>query len=82
MKYLVVVRHAMDDIPIHLCDDRNEALARAGAVDPDNPEHSTTPEYWGVDASTPMFVAIVTFGDDGKPVSVENVRNLDEESDG
>ena len=79
MKYLVMVRHCMDDIPIHLCDSREEALVRAGAIDPDNLEHPTTPEYWESDASTPMFVAIVTFGDDGIPVSVDNVRSFDEE---
>lgn len=78
MKYLVIVRHTMDDIPIHLCDTKEEALVRAGAIDPDNPEHPTTPEYWGTDASTPMFVGIVTFDDTGKAIEVENVLDLED----
>lgn len=79
MKFLVIVRHAMDDIPIHLCDTKQEALVRAGAIDPDSLEHPTNPDYWNTDASTPMHVAIVAFDDGGSPISVENVRSFENE---
>ncbi len=79
MRFLVVCRHTMDDIPIHLCESREEALVRAGALDVDSEEHPINPEYWDTDASTPCSVAIIEFNDAGIPVKIEVVRSFDSE---
>jgi hypothetical protein len=70
--YLVLLRHTMDDLPIGLYADRDEALLECGRIggSPDNgmPTKEIRDVY-ETDCSTPVSVCVVRFVN-GKPVEV------------
>lgn len=73
--YLVVWRHNMDDVPIRLCLDRDDALEIARHT-----PFSTGYKIAGrlnIDCSTPVCFAVYEF-QDGRPVGVHIVQREDD----
>jgi hypothetical protein len=84
--HLVVIRHSMDDIPFKLCtgdDSLAEALRSAKALrekydaEFEGDSFCVTPRYFGVDASTPINVAIVEFDEDGMAIGIVETVELE-----
>lgn len=75
--YLVILSHGMDDVPIRLFDDRDEAFAFAETMSWDVPEELTQ-RLELPDCDTPCTITITTFAD-GSPISNVVVRDAFEE---
>lgn len=75
MKYLLIKRFAMDDVPVLLTDSLGEADRQAKEIESDMESgdvHATKAEQdlMELDIGTELIsVGIVTFGEDGKPIS-------------
>lgn len=72
--YLVVYRCTMDDLPVGILDNHQDAVDLANEQSLENPpEHI---EYiLGLDASSPHSVGIIKF-ESGRPVSYETVQDF------
>jgi len=71
--YLVVLRHTMDDIPLLLTSDEQEAIDFAKTVGPDYGEREKI--TLNTDCGTPVIVAIYPFLD-GKLVGMREVKDF------
>lgn len=77
MRYLVVLSHTMDDIPIRLFKDRDEALDFADDLPWEAPA-DLLQRLERPDCSTPCNVSIVLFNDEGIPISQVIVKEYEE----
>ncbi len=59
--FLVMLRHSMDDLPLFLTGDREEAMDFARKVTEDSGEHEK--EVLRLDASTPISAQVYEFKD-------------------
>lgn len=75
--YLVTLSHGMDDVPIRLFDDRDEAFAFAETMWWDVPD-DLSQRLELPDCDTPAVISITTFGD-GVPISHVIVREAIDE---
>jgi len=73
LQYLVVLQQSMDDVPIRLTDDRNEAMLTAMNAPEDGRAPRMIVEALGVNETSPFCVSIITFRN-GIPVNREIVR--------
>lgn len=71
--YLVLYRCTMDDLPVAISTDWNEALAIAMGLSDTPPEEPQN--ILGLDATTPHSVAIVTFIG-GQPAGIDTVQDF------
>lgn len=78
MQYLVILSHTMDDIPIRLFEDRDEALAFADGLPWEAPS-DLMQRLELPDCSTPASVTIVVFNNEGLPISRVIVKEYDDE---
>lgn len=77
MFYLVMLVHHMDDLPVFLTTDRDEAIERASQMD-EMPSFEIR-ELFNTDCSTPVCVKIVTFSQ-GVPVAVNVVKEFNDDT--
>ena len=77
--YLVNLCHGMDDVPMGLFQDRDEAFAFANSIGWDVPE-AMIQRLQLPNCSTPCVITITTF-DGQTPISRVVVRNYDDEDD-
>lgn len=79
MMYLVVIRHSMDDVPVLLTADKAEADALTDGILPEAVQHHTDryDELAGIDASTPVCMALLTFDAKGQLMHVRVGKDLD-----
>ncbi len=76
--YLVVVRHALDDLPVLLTADRTAAMAAAETATPNSGDPAA--DVLGIDVSTPGHVALYTF-EDGVLTDASEVKDFDDEAE-
>ena len=77
LQYLVTIQHSMDDVPVFLTDDRNEAMLAAHNAPDDGMIPKKILRALGMSGpSTPGYVSIITFMD-GIPVNREIVREYE-----
>ena len=69
--YLVMLCHSMDDIPVALCESKEEAEAIASERGWDLTEDER--RIFGIDCDSPAVIKIVQFVD-GKPIASDHVR--------
>lgn len=74
-RWLVVLRHEMDDLPLYLVDDKDSAERLAKAVKPEQGELMAS--LFGVDSSTPVSVWVIQFAG-MRPEAAYQVKNFDE----
>jgi len=72
-QYLVVLRHAMDDLPLQFCDTMGLAVEVAEATEAEPTEFIR--DVYGVDADSPCNVSVVTFCN-GRAVKSEIVKTF------
>jgi hypothetical protein len=73
--YLVIYRCCLDDLPIGILTDYQDAVDLANEQDADNiPEHIQN--ILGLDASSPHSVAIITFDESGRPENLEVIQEF------
>ncbi len=74
MQYLVMLVNTQDDVPIAMCNTRDEAVALAHHIDgmPTEPICN----LFQVDCSTPVCVKVVSFDARGIPTQVDVVRSF------
>lgn len=75
--YLVTLSHGLDDMPMRLFLDRDEAFSYATTL-PWMPSEEYLRRLELPDCSTPCVISICTFRD-GEPISHVIVRNYDDE---
>lgn len=73
--YLVVWRHTLDDIPIRLCSDRDEAFDLAMST-PFSTGYKIAGRL-GIDCSSPVCFRVYEF-EDGRPVGIHFVEREDD----
>lgn len=78
--YLVNLCHAMDDVPMRIFDDVDEAFDFAISLSWDVPEEMLQ-RLQLPECSTPCCITVTTFKD-GEPISRVVVRDYDSECDG
>ena len=77
LQYQVTIHHSMDDVPIFLTDDRNEAMLAAHNAPDDGMIPKKILRALGMSGpSTPGYVSIITFRN-GIPVNREIVREYE-----
>ena len=70
--FLVVLRHAMDDLPIRLFETMDDAVAFARRVK--GTPTARIRRVFECDGSTPCSVAVVEFSAPGDPVRMDTVK--------
>lgn len=79
--YIVMVRGGLDDVPILVTNDSDEAIECAESADWNSGQPET--DIIGVGMNCPVAVAIYIFDDTGRLEAVEQIKDLEdlEESD-
>lgn len=77
--YLVILSHGMDDIPVQLFNDRDQAFGLAESLDWDAPE-DILQRLELPQCSTPCCITVTTFRD-GLPISRVIVRYFMEDDE-
>lgn len=76
--YLVQLVHRMDDLPVYLSDDEDDAKGVAESLDWE--PSAAIRQIFGHCTSEPVHIEIVTFGAEGRPIGRESVRIFDDEA--
>lgn len=74
--YLVLLRHDMDDLPVYMTFDREEAMDVARTLDWE-PDQRVL-EVFGIQSRTPNRIDVVRF-EGGRPVELICVRDYEDE---
>ena len=74
--YLVLLRHDMDDLPVYMTFDREEAMDVARTLDWE-PDQRVL-EVFGIRCNTPNLIDVVRF-EGGRPVELICVRDYGDE---
>jgi len=69
-----MLRHSMDEIPLYLTSNKTDAFEFANNAKPDSDQREQG--IIGIDATTPINVAVYEFGSDGKLANFDIVKSF------